>query len=58
METTGQVVADIHTLIQQRDYDFWAFIRDYGEQIDNHVLDLKTYLAAHHLHAKDTEMVF
>jgi hypothetical protein len=28
---------DIHTLIQQREYDFYTFIREHLEEIDNHV---------------------
>ena len=37
MEVTEHDITDIHILIQQRSYDFLAFIRECMEQIDNHI---------------------
>jgi|GEM_PF-6037208 len=35
--TSTPKIPDIHSLIQQRQFDFYGFIKEYGEQIDNHV---------------------
>ena len=36
-EEDKQDAINIHVLIQERHYDFYGFIREHGEEIDNHV---------------------